>query len=224
MPADLGLDVPRIGLLGTSAMLFDAPGAFDLSVQQRIWAMAREAALWPEVVEAVPGMTNLMLSFASPPADPGALEERLLRAWEASEPGPVADSRLVEVPVVYGGTLGPDLAPVAAQAGLTPVQAAELHAAAEYVVYAVGSSPGFGYLGGLDERLFVPRRAVPLLRAEGGSVMIAGRQAGVTTAAGPTGWHVLGHSTAPLFDASRDPPALLRPGDRVRFRIARIEA
>lgn len=224
MSADRRLEEPRVGMLGTSAMLFDAPGAFDLAVQQRIWAMAREAASWPEVVEAVPGMTNLMIGFAEPPAEPAALEARLLRSWAASAPHPAEDSRLVEVPVVYGGALGPDLGPVAAQAGLTPAQAAALHAAAEYVVYAVGSSPGFGYLGGLDERLVVPRRAVPLLRAEGGSVMIAGRQAGVTTAGGPTGWHVLGHSKAALFDASREPPALLRPGDRLRFVIERIEA
>lgn len=224
MSADRRLDAPRIGLLGTSAMLFDAPGAFDLTVQQRIWAMAREAALWPEVLEAMPGMTNLMLTFATPPTDPAALQARLLRSWEASEPQPAADSKLVEIPVIYGGERGPDLASVAAQAGLTPTEAAELHAAADYVVYTVGSSPGFGYLGGLNEQLFVPRRAVPLLWAGGGSVMIAGQQAGVTTAGGPTGWHVLGHSTAPLFDAMRNPPALLRAGDRVRFRIAGIEA
>lgn len=223
MQSDAAVDAPRVGMLGTCAMLFDAPGRLELPVQQRIWAMAREAALWPGVVEAVPGMTNLMLTFAMPPDDPAAFEASLRDAWARSEPRP-AEGKVVEVPVIYGGARGPDLAPVAALAGVTPQRAAEIHSDADYVVYAVGSSPGFGYLGGLDPRLFVPRRAVPLLRAEGGSVMIAGMQAGVTTAGGPTGWHVLGHASVPLFDAAQDPPARLAPGDRVRFRIAGIEA
>ena len=79
------MTAPAISLLGTSALLFEAPGETDLATQRRIWTLARAAAAWPETGEAVPGMNNLMLRFASPPRRLDALIERLLAGWEAAE-------------------------------------------------------------------------------------------------------------------------------------------
>lgn len=125
--------------------------------------------------------------------------------------------RIVEIPVCYGGECGPDLAEVAARAGLSAEEAAWRHAAAEYTVGAIGFSPGFPYLEGLPEELAAPRRAMPRTRVPAGSVGIAGRQTCIYPFATPGGWRLIGRTPLILFDPDRMPPSLLRPGDRVRF-------
>ena len=214
-------DTARISPLGTTALLFEAPGAMTLPTQQRIWALAREAQKWPEVQEAVPGMNNLMLRFASPPRRLDALIERLLAGWEAAEPLAL-DGRLVELQVVYGGDGGQHLGDVLAHTGLSIDDVVSLHTAPEYVVYALGSHPGYCYLGGMDPRLTTPRRKVPVLRLPGGAVSIGGSQTGVSASAGPSGWNTIGTTTARFFDPDRNPPALLGPGDRLRLHAAKV--
>ena len=127
-------------------------------------------------------------------------------------PGP-----LVEIPVCYGGDLGPDLAAVAQYAGLSEAAVMELHSAAEYLVYMLGFAPGFPYLGGLDARLATPRRAVPRPLVPAGAVGIAGAQTGIYSLPTPGGWQLIGRTPRRLFDAGRTPPSLLQAGDRLRF-------
>jgi KipI family sensor histidine kinase inhibitor len=216
------LDAPRISLLGTTAMIFEAPGAFDIAHQRRIWSMARAAAGWPGICEAIPCMTNLMLTFTTPPRDPTGLAARLLEAWDVAEAIEPQHSRLVELAVVYGGDGGPHLHDVAAHTGLCIDDVITLHTAAEYTVYAIGSHPGYGYLGGLDPRLATPRRQIPLLSVPGGSVSIGGMQTGVSASAGPSGWNTIGLADVRFFDPGLSPPALLQPGDRIRLRPERV--
>ena len=129
-------------------------------------------------------------------------------AWLASEP--------VHVPVGYGGEHGPDLEQAAATLDLAPEEIVRLHSSALYAVAAVGFSPGFPYLTGLPERLQLPRRATPR-RVPAGAVAIAGTQAGIYPNASHGGWHVIGRTGLELFDPWRVEPALLKPGDRLRF-------
>lgn len=127
-------------------------------------------------------------------------------------------SRVVEIPVCYDASVAPDLEDVAVRAGLEPRQVAELHAAPEYVVHMIGFLPGFPYLGGLDARLSTPRRPVPRTKVPAGSVAIGGMHTGVYTIESPGGWQLIGRTPMSLFDVAKEPPALLRIGDRVRFR------
>ncbi|MDM0026102.1 5-oxoprolinase subunit PxpB [Variovorax saccharolyticus] len=215
--------VPTLSLLGTTALLFEAPGALELHSQQRIWALAQEAAGWPEVREAVPGMNNLMLSFVRPPRTLDALKARLEAAWEAVTPL-AREGRVVELPVIYGGAGGPHMADVVAHTGLSIENIVELHSAPLYPVYALGSHPGYCYLGGMDPRIATPRRKVPVLSIPGGAVSIGGAQTGVSASAGPSGWNTIGTTTMAFFDPARNPPATLQPGDRIRFLVEGIEA
>ena len=164
------------------------------------------------VTELVPAARTLLVRF-----DPGATDaERLgaaLRAVEFS-PGAPATGELVEIPVVYDGE---DLDAVAAHTGLSRAEVVAAHAGADYVVAFCGFAPGFGYLSGLDERLHVPRRASPRTRVPAGAVAIADRFAAVYPRPSPGGWQLLGRTDLTLWDAERDPPALLVPGTRVRF-------
>lgn len=212
-----------ISLLGTTALLFEAPGALSLVQQRRIWALAGEAETWPDVQEAVAGMNNLMLTFSAPPLNLAGLKAALQRTW-ASGDAVVLDGRTVELPVVYGGEAGPHLADVVAHTGLSVAEIVRIHSAPLYTVYALGSHPGYCYLGGMDARIATPRRAVPVVRLPGGSVSIGGIQTGVSASDGPSGWNTIGRTTMDFFDPQREPPALLAPGDRIRFTVLRIEA
>lgn len=212
---------PQISLLGTSGLLFEAPGAFDLANQRRIWCLARIAGAWDWVGEAVPGMTNLLLTFRSPPRDIAALERDLRRAWEASTPD-AGRGRLFELDVSYGGAGGPDLDFMAEQTRLSRDDVAAIHVGRDYTVFALGSHPGYAYLGTVDPRLFIPRRKVPRISIPGGAVSIGGWQTGVSASDGPSGWHTIGSTDMRFFDPQSPTPALLEPGDVIRFRIARI--
>ncbi len=212
---------PAVSCLGTSALLFEAPGETTLANQQRIWALAREAAGWPEVREAVPGVNNLLLSFAAPPRYLEPLETRLLGAWSEAKAMPL-DGRVVELPVTYGGEGGPHMGDVVAHTGLSVEEIIAIHAAPVYPVYALGSHPGYCYLGGMDPRIATPRRKVPVIRIPGGAVSIGGAQTGVSASDGPSGWNTIGTTEMVFFDATRDPPALLQPGDSIVFTVAEI--
>ncbi|HZW52205.1 MAG TPA: 5-oxoprolinase subunit PxpB, partial [Rudaea sp.] len=127
------------------------------------------------------------------------------------------DTGNIEIAVTYGGQCGPDLADVAAHTGLSEEEVVARHGAAEYRVAMLGFTPGFAYLLGLDPALHMPRRATPRTRVPAGSVAIGGAQTGVYPRETPGGWHLIGRTTASLFDPARDPPALLKPGMRVKF-------
>ena len=212
---------PAVSCLGTSALLFEAPGETTLANQQRIWALSREAGTWPEVREAVPGVNNLLVTFAAPPKRVNAMAARIRDAWAEAVATPLG-GRVVELPVVYGGEGGPHMADVVAHTGLSVEEIVAIHAAPVYPVYALGSHPGYCYLGGMDPRIATPRRKVPVISIPGGAVSIGGSQTGVSASDGPSGWNTIGTTEMCFFDATRDLPALLQPGDSIVFRVAEI--
>lgn len=212
---------PHVSAMGLKAMLFEAPGAFDLDVQRRIWALAHAVETWPDVVEAAPGMTNLLVLFRAPQRDPAAIERALIAAWGRAAPLET-DSRLFDIPVTYGGEDGPDLDHMAQETGLPREEVVEIHAGRDYTVFTLGSHPGYGYLGVVDPRLFIPRRQVPRVSVPEGSVSIGGWQTGASASAGPSGWHTIGRTRQRFFDPAAAEPVLLKPGDRIRFRVEAI--
>jgi KipI family sensor histidine kinase inhibitor len=205
-----------LSVIGSRALLFEAPCPFDLEHQQRFWAMADEVATWRNVREAVPGMTNLTMLLESVPTNTLAFKDKLDALWRSGvrkEP----EGKLLEVQVTYGGAGGPHLGEVAEMTGLTVDDVVKIHTAVDYTVYAVGSHAGYCYLGGLDPLLLTPRRKVPLPRLPGGSLSIAGLQTGVSASTGPSGWNTIGSAEVNFFDPCRSPAALLSPGDQIRF-------
>jgi inhibitor of KinA len=189
-------------------------------------AEAIEAARRPGITDVVPAYSTVTAFYDPALFSDGAvepydavcrfLEGCLAAAAPAMRPSP---GRLVEIPACYGGDFGPDIADVAAHAGLGSGEVASLHAGATYLVHAIGFTPGFPYLGGLPEKLRTPRRATPRQRVPAGSVAIGGSQTGVYPVDSPGGWHIIGRTPAALFRPHQSPAALLRPGDRVRFKV-----
>jgi len=127
------------------------------------------------------------------------------------------DSNIVNIPVCYGEQFGPDLGDVAAHTGLSPEEIVTLHSEPTYLVYMIGFTLGFPYLGGMNPRIATPRLATPRTVVPAGSVGIAGNQTGVYPSASPGGWRLIGRTALPLADPSADPPCLLRAGSRIRF-------
>ncbi|MCX7316308.1 MAG: 5-oxoprolinase subunit PxpB [Hyphomicrobiales bacterium] len=201
--------------------MLEAYGDTTLATQQKIWSLSAQVCSWPEVLEAVPGMNNLMVCFRKPPLDPQPLITRLCDAWRIVQPMAV-EGRTIELPVVYGGEAGPHMADVMAHTGLDAQQIAEIHSAPLYPVYALGSHPGYCYLGGMDHRIATPRRKTPVLKIPGGAVSIGGFQTGVSASDGPSGWNTIGSTSMSFFDVTKQPPTLLQPGDSIRFRIERV--
>lgn len=213
---------PRFSHLGDCALLMEAPPPLDIAWQRRIWALAPAVKEWAGVSEVMPGMNNMMVRFDPLVVPADALRADILALWPHCSW--VGDKgKTLEVEVTYGGENGMDLGHVAAHAGLSVAEVVRLHAQACYTVYFLGAYPGFGYLGGLPAQLFTPRRAVPRVQVPPNSVAIGGSQAGVIPSPAPSGWHVIGQAREVFFDLARTPPALLAPGDEVRFRVAGIE-
>lgn len=136
------------------------------------------------------------------------------RVSEERAPG---HARLVEIPTRYGGSDGEDLSLVAELTGMNEAEVVDLYGGTEYEVFMLGFAPGFAYLGLVPEAIALPRRATPRPRVPAGSVAIAGRQTAVYPVETPGGWHLIGRTDLVLWDAARREPALLAPGDRVRF-------
>lgn len=138
----------------------------------------------------------------------------LLRQTKAIEQ---EESRTVEIPVCYGGTLGPDLEFVAKYNRLTPDEVVEIHTAGDYLVYMIGFAPGFPYIGGMSKKIAAPRRDTPRLRIPARSVGIAGQQTGIYPIETPGGWQIIGRTPLDLFLINKEIPSLLKSGDRIQF-------
>lgn len=210
----------KIRLAGDTLLMVDDESVVDPDVNARVIALA--GALRTRGIEGVrdvvSGYCSVGVHFDPLRTDLAALERAVQSEAAAIETsGAPADSRIVEIPVRYGGEDGPDLDAVARFAGSTTREVIELHASTPYRVYMLGFVPGFAYLGRVPAAIAAPRHRVPRERVPAGSVGIAGGQTGVYPIASPGGWQLIGRTSAVMFDPARTPASLLAPGDTVRF-------
>lgn len=167
-----------------------------------------------EIEDVIPADGSLLLVLRQGAALSAELCAALADPLAAA---PATRGALHEIAVEYGGPAGLDLPALAEAAGMAMPAYIDSHAAMEYTVAFLGFQPGFPYLRGLPEALHAPRRASPRVRVAAGSVAIGGAYCGIYPAAGPGGWQIIGRTASVLFDPARAAPALLMPGDRVRF-------
>lgn len=216
------LDQMRITAMGDSAVLAEL-GELDFA---RCAAVADELRKnMPEGVVSVICAFDTLAVFYDPATmlrghrNPvGHLTDWIRSTAATSQQHTEAASPLVEIPVTYGGSDGPDLQELARVRGMTTDSLIALHASVEYRVLAVGFQPGFGYLGGLPDMLHSPRRASPRTSVPDGSVGIGGPYTGVYPFNSPGGWNIIGKTDVVMFDTSRPNPSVLSVGMRVRFR------
>ena len=208
--------------LGDSAFTIAFGTEKSPELLKRVHAAAFDvsAAALPEVEDVVTAYLSLAVFYDSGTTSYGEIAAKVLDVCErASIAGAAPDaSRIHEISVTYNGA---DLEDVATYLGLSTEDVIGRHLARTYSVDLIGFVPGWAYLSELDPALHLPRRARPRPRVPAGSVAIAGSQTGVYPLVTPGGWHIIGHTDSVMFDPARDPPAIFRAGDKVRFVRAR---
>jgi len=204
--------------LGDSALTirFGSEKSPELLKRVHAAASAVSAAAIPEVEDVVTAYLSLAVFYDSLKTTYSEMAGRVLEACErgSTKPSGAETVRTHDIPVAYDG---PDLEDVGKAVGLSAEDVITRHLARTYSVDLIGFVPGWAYLSELDPALHLPRRSQPRPRVPAGSVAIAGSQTGVYPLVTPGGWHIIGHTDSVMFDPARDPPAALRPGDKVRF-------
>jgi inhibitor of KinA len=165
-----------------------------------------------------PAYSSLLISFDPLLTHPNDFRAYLHELLDQLDKVTVFPPRVFEIPVCYDHSLGPDLEFVAHHNSLTIEEAIRYHCSVEYLVYFIGFSPGFPYLGDLPDKLASPRFSTPRVKVPAGSVAIGGSQTGIYSVSSPGGWRVIGRTPMKLFDLKLDPPSVLEMGDLVRFR------
>ena len=212
-------DKPRFLHAGDQAMVIELGDAIDADLNRRVrnLRLAIENAEVTGVSDLVPTYRSLLVHYDPVRTSADDLEDTLARIESKVDEGSLEKPRVVHIPTIYGGEYGPDLEFVAEHASLPADEVVEAHSGTDYLIYMMGFSPGFPYLGGLDERLHTPRLETPRTEIPAGSVGIADSQTGVYPVASPGGWSLIGRTPLKLFDPGAEPPSLLAAGDYVRF-------
>ncbi len=210
---------PRFRLSGDCALLVEYGEGIDPAVNERVRTAASiiKARSIAGIRAVIPAYRSLAILYDPLLTDPREIEDTVKGISPESCGLSAEEPALVKIPVCYGGEFGPDMPVVSAHTGLTEEQIIELHASTEYPIYMMGFTPGFCYLGGMDERLRTPRRATPRPSVPEGSVGIAESQTGMYPVESPGGWQIIGRTPLRLFAPERATPFLYKAGDRIRF-------
>ncbi len=176
-------------------------------------------------METVPSFRALLVYYDPLVVEYDALCEALRALAAQVEHATLPPARSVELPCCYEDPeLGVDLAAAGERLGVSTAELVRLHASAAYLVYFIGFTPGLPYMGGVPERLHLPRLETPRTRVPAGSVGLGGAQCCIYSVESPGGYWILGRTPLRLYDPTAPEPILLRAGDRATFRpIARVE-
>ena len=214
------MNEPRFLLTGDTSLAVEFGNEISESINRRIRAfnIALENSHTPGIVETVPTYRSLMIHYDPAVIGYDALKIRLQTLLGQLDSIDIPPSEVLEIPVLYGGEMGPDLPFVAQHAGMTEEQVIAVHAGTDYLIYMLGFTPGFTYLGGMSEAIATPRLAQPRVKIPAGSVGIAGGQTGVYPIDSPGGWQLIGRTPVKMYDPDRAEPILPRAGQYIRFR------
>lgn len=209
----------RIIPVGDAALVVEVPTRIDPLLNA--WCVALSRALHLKlgsgVKDLVVGSCSVTVYYDPLAADPVWLEEQIREVAGTLDVDTTNDGAVIDVPVCYGGEMGPDLPEVAKLADCSEEAVIDLHVSRDYRVYVLGFVPGFAYMAEVDPRIAVPRRTSPRTQVAPGSVAIAAGQTGIYPSETPGGWNIIGRTPIQPYDPARDQPFLFRAGDRVRF-------
>lgn len=213
------LDRPRFLLSGDTALVVELGDEISPEINRRVrdLTVALEKANLPGVFDYLPTYRSVLVYYDPVATSLDDLKSEIERLDAGKGDQDVGSPIVVELPTLYGGDHGPDIEFVAENAGISVDEVIATHSGTDYLVYMMGFSPGFAYLGGLSEKLVTPRLSTPRAEIPAGSVGIAETQTGVYPIASPGGWRLIGRTPVRLFDPLREPPVLVNAGDYVRF-------
>ncbi|MBE5784769.1 MAG: 5-oxoprolinase subunit PxpB [Clostridiales bacterium] len=183
----------------------------------RSFTAALEEKCIPGIVEIVPAYCAVTVHYRPEEILFDGLKAELSAVLGRLDEMEIPPATVWEIPVLYGGEEGPDIGFVAEHSGLSEEEVVRIHSGSEYLVYMLGFTPGFPYLGGMSPAIAAPRLKAPRLSIPAGSVGIAGQQTGVYPIASPGGWQLIGRTPVKLYDPGRETPVLVKAGDYVKF-------
>lgn len=199
------------------AVIFGDEISKDMNEKVRSFDEALTSAKISGIYETVPTYCAITIHYAPEVIRYNKLKEHVLKILSETHETVSAKANVIEIPVIYGGEYGPDLGFVAEHNELSKDEVISIHTAPEYLIYMLGFTPGFPYLGGMDERIATPRLAEPREKIPAGSVGIAGKQTGVYPMDTPGGWQIIGRTPLTLYDPRKENPILLDAGMHVKF-------
>ena len=210
---------PRIVPLGDSALLVQLGDEIDSNTNQYVHALAAliTHSHFDGVIETVPAYATLLVHYDPLILSFGQLKNVLREKMAQIEDNAPRTQKRVEVPVRYGGEYGIDLESVAHHCRLSVEEIIRIHSERIYSVFMMGFTPGFPYMGKLDDALITPRLELPRTHVPAGTVAIAGSQTGIYPIASPGGWQLIGWTPLQLFNPDSESPFLFSPGDEVKF-------
>ncbi len=177
----------------------------------------------PGIHSIHPAYSSVLVSFNPRENPPPEFEAGVRELMQQIDSVQVPEPRRIEIPVCYGGEPGPDLNDVALHNHLTVDEVVHLHSSTEYLVYFLGFSPGFPYMGDMPKELTTPRLGTPRRLVPAGSVAIGGNQTGIYPVASPGGWRMIGRTPLRLFRPEATEPTILHMGDLVRFKPIELD-
>ena len=209
----------RFLLTGDTSLTVEFGNEISQTINTRIRAfnIALEKSGIPGIVETVPTYRSLMVHYDPSVILYDALVERMQALLGQLDHITIPPSDVLEIPVLYGGEEGPDLDFVAQHAGKTVQEVIDIHTSTEYLIYMLGFTPGFTYLGGMSEAIATPRLKTPRVKIPAGSVGIAGAQTGVYPIDSPGGWQLIGRTPVRMYDPDRETPILPQAGQYIHF-------
>jgi KipI family sensor histidine kinase inhibitor len=213
-------DKTKYLIAGDKAIGLEFGNCISEEINEKIRAMtiAIETKNIDGIVEVVPTYRSLMVHYNPLILEYNELLERLQALEEELENIELPAPQVIEIPTLYSGEYGPDIENVAKHNGLTAEEVINIHTCGEYLIYMLGFTPGFPYLGGMDERISTPRLETPRTKIKGGSVGIAGSQTGIYSIDSPGGWQLIGWTPVKLYDANAEKPILLKAGNYIKFK------
>ena len=209
----------RYLVAGDSALVMEFGNEISTTVNEKVRTLSYviEDEKPEGVSEVVPTYRSLMVHYDPLKADFNKMVKQLKELESKLENIELPPPVVTEIPTLYGGEYGPDLEMVAQHTNLTEKEVVEIHSAPEYLIYMLGFTPGFPYLGGTDQRISTPRLQQPRTKIRGGSVGIAGTQTGIYSIDSPGGWRLIGWTPVKLYDLKAENIFLLKAGNYVRF-------
>lgn len=209
----------RYLVAGDSAVCVEFGNEISPEINKKIRAfkIAVEKSDIPGIVETVPTYRSLLVHYHPEVIGFKALTEKFDKLMSSLSSIPIPPPTVIEIPVFYGGEMGPDIENVAEHNHKTVEEVIKIHTSEEYLIYMIGFIAGFPYLGGMSKEIATPRLKSPRVKIEGGSVGIAGEQTGIYPVASPGGWQLIGRTPLKLYDADREKPVLLEAGQYIKF-------
>ncbi len=189
----------------------------EINKKIRAFKIAVEKSDIPGIVETVPTYRSLLVHYQPEVIGFKEITEKFDKLMGSLSGIQIPPPTVIEIPVLYGGEMGPDIENVAEHNHKTVDEVIKIHTSEEYLIYMLGFIAGFPYLGGMSKEIATPRLKNPRVKIEGGSVGIAGEQTGIYPVASPGGWQLIGRTPLKLYDADREKPVLLEAGQYIKF-------